>query len=114
MGEFPDFMRNRTNAIGPRFQSRGIEGYVYDGADGSQMAHWTCRRNGVSEEHRHEYDEYLVIVDGRYTLIIGGEKIMLGAGQEYHISRGVPHAGEFVAGTRTIHAFGGKRAERMK
>jgi len=114
MDQFPDFMRNKANAIDPRFQSRGIEGYVYDGADGSQIAHWTCRRDGVSKEHRHEYDEYLVVVDGRYTLVFGGKKMTLRAGQEYLIPRGVPHSGEFVVTTRTIHAFGGERAERMK
>ena len=114
MGEFPDFMKNKRNAINPKFQSRGVEGYVYDGADGTQIAHWTCKKDGVSKEHMHEYDEYFVVVQGKYTLIIGGRRITLEAGQEYHIPRGVPHAGEFVAGTRTIHAFGGKRAERVK
>ena len=31
---------------------------------------------------------------------------------EYFIPQKIPHAGEFKAGTRTIHYFGGKRAER--
>jgi quercetin dioxygenase-like cupin family protein len=114
MGEFPDFMRNKRNAIDQKFQSRGIEGYVYDGADGSQMAHWTCRTNGTSKEHKHEYDEYCVVVQGRYTMIIGGRRIVLEAGKEFFIPHGVPHSGEFIANTRTIHAFGGRRAERAK
>jgi len=114
MGEFPDFMRNKRNAIDQRFQSNGVEGYIYDGADGSQMAHWTCRKNGTSKEHTHEYDEYCVVVQGGYTLIIGGRSILLEAGKEYFIPKGAPHAGEFIAGTRTIHAFGGRRAERVK
>jgi hypothetical protein len=53
-------------------------------------------------------------VHGRYTLIIGTKKITLKAGQEYLIPKGLSHAGEFVAGTRTINAFGGRRAERVK
>lgn len=36
------------------------------------------------------------------------------AAEEYFISRGTLHGGEVVAGTRTIHAFGGKRAEAPK
>lgn len=107
-------MKNKRNAINPRFQSRGVKGYVYDGADGSQMTQWTCKKDGISKEHTHEYDEYFVVVHGKYTLILGGKKITLGTGQEYFIPRGAPHAGEFVAGTRTIHAFGGERAERIK
>jgi quercetin dioxygenase-like cupin family protein len=78
------------------------------------MAHWTCKKDGTSKEHTHEYDEYFIVVQGRYTLIIGGRRIVLEAGEEYFIPKGASHAEEFVAGTRTIHAFGGRRAERAK
>jgi hypothetical protein len=30
------------------------------------------------------------------------------------IARGVAHGGEVAAGTRTIHAFGGHRADRIQ
>jgi mannose-6-phosphate isomerase class I len=56
----------------------------------------------------------MVVVQGCYTLIIEGERIPVGAGEEYFIARGVLHSGEVLAGTRTIHAFGGHRAERVK
>jgi hypothetical protein len=36
------------------------------------------------------------------------------AGREYAIRRGIPRRGEVVAGTRTIHAFGGHRADRLQ
>lgn len=76
------------------------------------MAFWTCTEAASSAEHVHEFDEYMIVVQGCYTLIVGGERIRLQAGQEYLVPRGVPHAGEVVAGTRTIHAFGGHRVER--
>ncbi|MEE8419299.1 MAG: hypothetical protein V3S02_04225 [Dehalococcoidales bacterium] len=42
MEEFPPFMRNPANKIAGTAQfTRGIQGYVYDGADDSQMAFWT-------------------------------------------------------------------------
>ena len=62
----------------------------------------------------HDYDEYMLVVQGRYTLIIDGQRIALDAGEEYLIPRGVLHAGEVFAGTRTIHAFGGHRANRIQ
>jgi quercetin dioxygenase-like cupin family protein len=105
-------MKNVANAIDSRSQSKGVKGYVFDGADGSQMTFWECSTVVVSVEHIHPYDEYFVVVQGEYTLIIGGKRIVVAAGQEYHIPAGVAHAGESPAGTRTIHAFGGKRAER--
>jgi hypothetical protein len=50
-------------------QTRGVEGYIFDGAE---------------------------------------------AGQEYLIPRGTPHGEEALAGTRTIHALGGHRANRLQ
>jgi quercetin dioxygenase-like cupin family protein len=113
MNDFPKFMKNPLNAIAAQSQSKGIEGYVYDGIDGSQIAYWTCHEDGFSKEHVHDYDEYMIVVQGLYTLIINGEKIPVKSGEEYYVSKGIPHAGEFIAGTRTIHAFGGKRAKRV-
>jgi mannose-6-phosphate isomerase-like protein (cupin superfamily) len=55
----------------------------------------------------------MLVVEGCYTLIIDGHRIALNAGQEYLIPRGMEHGGEVVAGTRTIHAFGGHRASRI-
>jgi quercetin dioxygenase-like cupin family protein len=111
MDDYPKFMKNKKNEIAEG-TDRHIVGYVYDGADGSQMIHWTCGADGVSEEHTHAYDEYMIVVQGRYDLIIKGKKIPINAGDEYYIPKGLAHAGEFIAGTRTIHCFGGKRAKR--
>lgn len=113
MADFPKFMNNPLNRIAASSQhTSGIEGYVYDGADGSQICHWTCHEFAKSSDHVHDYDEYMVVVEGCYTLIIKGQRVILEPGQEYFIPRGLPHSGEVVAGTRTIHAFGGTRATR--
>lgn len=113
MDDFPDFMKNSINRIASKSQyTEDIEGYVFDGADGSQVAFWKCRENRVSEPHVHDYDEYMIVVQGNFTLIINNQRVPLSAGQEYHIHKGVTHAGEVTAGTRTIHVFGGKRVTR--
>jgi quercetin dioxygenase-like cupin family protein len=113
MGDFPSFMKNPANRIATGSQATpGVEGYVFDGADGSQMAFWNCHRTATSAEHAHDYDEYMIVVEGCYTLIVGGQRIPLKGGEEYCIPRGVRHSGEVTAGTRTIHAFGGRRADR--
>ena len=115
MKDFPQFMKHPRNRIATSSQATpGVEGYVFDGVDGSQMAFWTCGQTAVSAAHAHDFDEYMLVVEGCYTLVIGGEKIPIRAGQEYFIPRGVNHGGEVVAGTRTIHVFGGHRAERQR
>lgn len=62
--------------------------------------------------HAHDFDEYMIVVQGCYTLIVDGQRIPLRTGDEYFILRGSMHGGEVEAGTRTIHAFGGQRAKR--
>jgi len=114
MRDFPDFMKCSANRIAVGSQAtKGVEGYVFDGVDGSQMAFWTCRETASSAPHTHEFDEYMVVVEGCYKLIIDGRRIPVRAGEEYFIPKGMRHGGEVVAGTRTIHAFGGRRAERI-
>jgi quercetin dioxygenase-like cupin family protein len=113
MNDFPDFMKNPINRIATESQyTEDIEGYVFDGADGSQVAFWKCPKPRVSKPHAHDYDEYMLVVQGNYTLIIDAQRILLPAGREYHIPKGVTHAGEVTAGTRTIHVFGCKRVTR--
>jgi quercetin dioxygenase-like cupin family protein len=114
MSDFPAFMKNPANRVPASQQATaGVEGYVFDGVGGSQMAFWTCSETTASAEHVHGFEEYVVCVDGCYTLIIDGQRIMLKPGQEYCVANGIAHSSEVIAGTRTIHAFGGKRASRV-
>lgn len=114
MDQFPQFMKHPANRIAQTNQATpGVEGYVFDGADGSQMAFWTCHETAASAPHVHEYDEYMIVVQGCYTLIIEGQRVELKPGSEFFIPKGLPHGGEVLAGTRTIHLFGGKRVKRQ-
>lgn len=114
MNAFPEFMKHPANRIVQSNQATaGVEGFVFDGMDGSQMAFWTCTLTAQSAAHVHDYDEYMVVIEGCYTLIIEGRRIALCRGDEYFIARGVEHSGEVVAGTRTIHTFAGHRADRV-
>ena len=92
MSDFPEFMKNPVNRIAKSSQATpGVEGYVFDGADGSQMAFWTCRESASSARHVHPYDEYMVVVEGCYTAP-HRRRADSGAG-----GRGVPHSARGVA-----------------
>jgi quercetin dioxygenase-like cupin family protein len=113
MGDFPSFMKNPLNRIASESQyTDGIEGYLFDGADGSQVAFWRCDSNSVSKEHAHDFDEYVLVIEGRCTVIFGSDRTELHSGQEFLIPRGTLQRMEVAAGTRTLHVFGGKRANR--
>jgi mannose-6-phosphate isomerase-like protein (cupin superfamily) len=113
MKEFPNFMKCAANRIASTAQhTADVEGYIFDGIDGTQMAFWECRADAKTEEHIHEFDEYFVVVEGCYTINMAGKELRVGAGQECVIRRGTRISGSVVAGTRTIHMFGGHRADR--
>lgn len=116
MNDFPDFMRVAANLIRAADQhTPGITGYVFDGADGSQIAIWTHVGSAAGESglDTHDFDEWLIVVQGEYTLEMGGRRRLMRPGDEALIPGGTPHAGECGEGvTRTIHAFGGHRADR--
>ena len=65
MDEFPEFMKNAANRVVNTSQATpGVEGYVFGGADGSHMAFWTCRQKASSAAHVHDFDEYMIVVQG--------------------------------------------------
>jgi hypothetical protein len=113
MPDFPDFIKNPRNRIARSSQyTDDIEGYVFDGADGSQLALWTCRADRVSQEHAYDFDEYVLVIEGRCTLIVGGAAYRAGRRPGVLDREGTRQAMEVVAGTRTMHVYGGQRARR--
>ncbi len=107
-------MKHPANKISAETQyTQGIEGYVFDGLEGSQLAFWTYQDGGKSAEHIHDYDEFFTVVQGQYTVIMNGKRIPIGVGEEFLIPKGSPHSGEAAPSTRAIYAFGGQRAKRV-
>lgn len=110
MKHFPAFMKNPTNRVDSSQQNTDdIEGYFYEGSDGCQMAFWECHSGRISKKHTHDFDEYMVCVSGEYTAYLDEKEIVLKAGDELYIPKGTEQWGKCIAGTRTIHAFGGRR-----
>lgn len=113
MKDFPEFMKSKKNHISSNQQNtQDIDGYYFEGQDGSQMAFWTYYSDRVSKEHKHDFDEYMACVYGQYIAIVNGEKVVLNPGDELFIPKGTMQSGSAIAGTRTIHAFGGKRIHK--
>lgn len=110
MDDFPEFMKSADNSISPFLQSKGAEGWIYEGHDGKQMAYWICHKDVDSHEHRHDFEEYFLVVEGKFVMKMDGEEHTLGKGDEFFIPAGMIHSGWAKKGTRTIHCFGGKRA----
>lgn len=110
--DFPRFMFRSENKIPASQQNtQDIEGCYYTANDGSQMAFWIYQSDRVSKEHMHDYDEYMLCVEGEYIVTIDGEEHILHSGDELYIPKGSLQGGRVKAGTRSIHAFGGQRVK---
>ncbi len=113
MKTFPEFMKNPINKVGASQQNTAdLEGYYFQGADETQIAFWECHADRVSQKHSHPFDEYMVCVSGKYTAYLNGKEFILGPGDELLIPNGTEQWGKCIAGTRTIHAFGGNRIKK--
>lgn len=51
-------------------------------------------------------------IPGEYTACLNEKEIILKPGDELYIPKGTEPWGKYVAGTRTIHAFGGNRTKK--
>lgn len=111
MIDFPDFMKNSLNYIDSSQQNtKDVEGYYYTANNGDQIAFWTCHSNMESKKHCHHFDEYMLVISGEYVVCFeDGTETFLGPGQELLIPANTIQWGRCIAGTRSIHAFGGKR-----
>ena len=113
MKTFPNFMKGPKNKVAASQQNtEDIEGYFFQGADSTQIAFWECHADRISKKHTHPFDEYMVCVSGVYTVYLEAREIVLKPGDELFIPKGTEQWGKCIAGTRTIHAFGGKRINR--
>jgi quercetin dioxygenase-like cupin family protein len=95
MKEYPQVIRKKANKVAPSFvYAENCDGYVHDGVEGSQTVYWTYRGHAIESTHSHEYDEYLLVVEGSYYVLSQGKVTKVKAGEEYLISKGVDHGGE--------------------
>ena len=114
MHRFPAFMCRPENAVQTSREAGSLEGYVFEGADGSQIVLWQTLEGGTSPLHTHDFDEYSIVVEGTFTGTIGDRQVTLGPGDECYIPAGVPHSGSYSAPYRAIDAFGGRRVKRVQ
>lgn len=113
MAEFPSVVRSPENRIATSSQhTADVEGWIFDGADGSQVALWTARADRDSSPHAHAFDEWVYVLEGRATVATADGERVLERGEEALVPRGTLQRMAVVAGTRTLHVFGGVRARR--
>jgi len=86
-----------------------IKGYYYDSSNNVQIALWECNSEKESKKHKHEFNEYMVCLEGEYLAIVDNIEYVLHKGDDLEIKSGQEQWGKCIAGTITLHIFEGKR-----
>lgn len=114
MKGFPAFLKRKINRVDVAGDPANVmEGYVFDGSDGSQIVLWECPAGGVSPPHQHDFDEWAIVIEGHYEGVHGGQPVTLGPGDECFIPAGMLHEGRYSLGYRALDGFGGCRVKRV-
>ncbi len=105
-------MKNARNKVPAANQNtEDIEGYYFSGKEGSQVAFWEAHAERESKKHSNPFDEYMICLGGQYTVYCNDREFILNPGDELLIPKDTVQWGKCIAGTRTIHFFGGKRIQ---
>jgi quercetin dioxygenase-like cupin family protein len=92
----------------------GMRGYMFQGPDGSQVVLWECDIDLEVGPHKHDFDEYCLVVEGTCEETIEGKTTVLRKGDEIVILSGRMHWAKIKAGYRAIDFFGGERLRYRK
>jgi len=115
MKKFPEFFCNTANRVHPDdAPGEGMEGFVFEGADGVQIVFWQSEKGGTVPPHSHDYWEYALVVAGRFEGRVGDKAVSLGPGDELVVPPGVVHEGRHSAGYRAVDAFQARRVRRCE
>ncbi|MET0390693.1 MAG: SRPBCC domain-containing protein [Polyangiales bacterium] len=103
--DFPSFVKRGGLAVQNALETRGLDGYAFDGQGGTRITLLQAGRDADTRYTAGEH-EYLHVLDGRYELQLGGGAIVLEAGMEFPFPSGFQVNGKIKAGTRLLLATG--------
>jgi uncharacterized protein YndB with AHSA1/START domain len=108
LGEFPGFLRGALPAD-DELRELGIEGRRFasqsgDGDGDSQLSLLHATRAARTPELSGAGDAYLLVIEGSFSLHLGGLELPLRPGAEFHIPRGLVTTASVAAGTRWLLA----------
>ena len=107
--KFPDVIRKPELEVESEWE--GLRGFMFEGPDGSQVIFWECGAEIKVEPHKHNFDEYCLVIEGVCKETIEGETKILNKGDECVIPAGKLHGATMGPNYRAIDFFGGPRGK---
>jgi quercetin dioxygenase-like cupin family protein len=90
----------------------GVRAYLSQ-SEGHQIVFMEFSKDVQVPEHSHE-SQWAVVLEGRIDIVIGGETLTLGKGDQYFVPKGVKHSATIHAGYADVTFFNQKDRYRKK
>lgn len=85
--------------IVPGYHSRLIH------TDSMTIAYVDVDEGAALPEHAHVHEQVTNLLEGRFEMVVGGERMLLEAGQAVVIPSNVPHSGKALTHCRILDVF---------
>jgi quercetin dioxygenase-like cupin family protein len=92
---------------------KDIEAHVLQG-EKHQLVFFEMEPSTLVPEHRHEYDQWGMMIEGKMELIIDGKTRICKKGDEYVIPAHAKHRARFLTKSRVMDFFSEKNRYRIK
>lgn len=103
--DYPAFVKRTGIAVKDAMQTPGLDGTAFSGHGDARVELLRASQDAVTPKYETEPNEYILVLEGRYQLQVGGGEIVLERGMEFAFpGEGFPVAGKITAGTRLLRA----------
>jgi uncharacterized protein YndB with AHSA1/START domain/mannose-6-phosphate isomerase-like protein (cupin superfamily) len=102
--DYPSFVKRAGIVVRDAMQTRGLDGHAFQGHGASRVELLRASNDAETPAHPAAPNEYLLVLEGRYELQLGGGQIVLERGMEFAFPPGFSITGKISAGTRVLRA----------
>jgi uncharacterized protein YndB with AHSA1/START domain len=105
--DYPAFVKRTGTLVRNAMQTPGLEGHAFHGHGDARVELLRATRDAETPPHTTAPNEYLLVLEGRYELQLGGGSLVLERGTEFAFPEGFSITGKITAGTRVLRAVSG-------
>ncbi|MCL5961851.1 MAG: cupin domain-containing protein [Chloroflexi bacterium] len=92
---------------------KGVRRKLLGAGERLMLIQFEIKKGTPVPEHRHESEQSGYVLEGRFEVVIGGERQMLGPGHSYFIPSNVPHSGFVHEDVKFLDAYSPPRVEYL-
>ena len=107
---FPETITHLPSA---EIQVEGAKAWILQ-SDASQLVFFEFKKGTKIPEHKHDYPQWGIVVDGKMELVVDGKPWMCKKGTEYLVPAGAKHFARFLVHTRVMDYFSERNRYKPK